>query len=283
MRRSGRGKNRLNILIKSLILLGFASFFLKAILTGDVTLYVHPRTIPVIAFASVVMIVIAIFMLGELFAGATEKVRGRTLVIWLFPLLLAFAVPAQSLGADVAAAGEIQLSGSAALSADSSAGLSPEVPRDETNSSALPESGQQAVQEETADPFAKEDGRLLRDGVLVMDSDQFYRSMIEISDNLDQYLGVPVEVTGFVFRDVEDIKDDQFVPARMLMTCCAADLVPIGLLCSYEETGTLSENDWVRVTGTIGETEYMGKTIPCIDADSVEISQAPQDAYVYPY
>ena len=49
----------INTAIKIILLLGFASFFMVTIFTGSVSLYVHPRIVPYMIFASVVMVIIA--------------------------------------------------------------------------------------------------------------------------------------------------------------------------------------------------------------------------------
>lgn len=283
MKRLGQGRYRLNIIIRIVILLGFASFFLKTIITNDVTLYVHPRTVPVIIIAGGVMIIIAFLLLGQLFRPAQGKEKSWTLVIWTLPLFLAFAFPAHSLGADASAVGEVQLSGGSAVFDAGNTGVTSQGTQKDGLSSALAESEEPTAQEEVTAQASDDNGLLQPEDMLVMDSNNFYRCIMEICDNLDKYIGTPIEVTGFVFREVNSVKDDQFVPARMLMTCCAADLMPVGLLCCYEGTGALSEGDWVKVTGTIEEVEYKGSKIPCILADSVEGTRAPEDSYIYPY
>ena len=63
----------INIALKILLLFGFAAFFLRTVLTGSVSLYVHPRIIPYMIFAAAAMIVIAFLLFGDLFKSTGKK------------------------------------------------------------------------------------------------------------------------------------------------------------------------------------------------------------------
>ncbi|WP_408647987.1 TIGR03943 family putative permease subunit [Vallitalea guaymasensis] len=43
-----------------------------------------------------------------------------------------------------------------------------------------------------------------------------------------------MEVIGLVFKDNKEFKDNEFVPARLLMVCCATDMVPICFYVIYQ-------------------------------------------------
>jgi len=259
-----KNTNRLNInaALKSLLLLGFAAFFLVSIATGSVTLYVHPRIIPYMVFAAAAMIIIALLLLRELFRPVGKSVNSWPLLFFVIPLITAFALPAQAMNSTDGAIGEVQLSsvGTGSDKETDNAGSSPAIERADSNK-----------------------GVTLQNGVLIIDSGNFYECLCRIYVDIDKYKGTPVEVAGFVFKDNESFADDEFVPARLMMVCCAADMQPVGLLCRYEKASELKADSWVKVSGTIGETEFDGETIPCIIAESVEITEEPDDAYIYPY
>jgi putative membrane protein len=65
----------INVALKILLLLGFAFFFLNSVVTGSVSLYVHPRIIPYLIFAAVVMVIIALLLMGNLFNPQKQKVK----------------------------------------------------------------------------------------------------------------------------------------------------------------------------------------------------------------
>jgi len=137
--------------------------------------------------------------------------------------------------------------------------------------------------ENTTTNETSKNGLQLKNGVLVMSDNNFYECMNEIYSNMDKYDGVQIEVVGFVFNDNEGFLDNEFVPARMMMTCCAADMVPVGFLCRYDKASELKADAWVKVTGTIGKTQFDGETVPYIKAESVEKAEKPDVEYVYPY
>lgn len=120
------------------------------------------------------------------------------------------------------------------------------------------------------------------DGSVQVSDDQFYGWNSEIFTNMKRYDGVKITIKGFVYKDPQTMGRGQFVPARMLMYCCAADVCPCGLLCSYDKADTLQDNSWVTVTGVIHIGQYQGKASPVISVTSVSAAQAPQDEYVYP-
>jgi len=120
------------------------------------------------------------------------------------------------------------------------------------------------------------------DGSIMVTDGQFYGWSSEIFTNMKRYDGVKITIRGFVYKDPQTMSGSQFVPARMLMYCCSADVCPCGLICSYDKTDTLQENSWVTVTGMIHLGQYQGKTSPIINVTSVSQAQAPQDEYVYP-
>ena len=77
----------INVALKILLLLGFAFFFLNSVVTGSVSLYVHPRIIPYLIFPAVVMIIMALLLLGELFKPHKQKLSLLSLAFLYYPFL----------------------------------------------------------------------------------------------------------------------------------------------------------------------------------------------------
>ncbi len=267
-----------NVALKILLLFGFSVFFLITIFTGSVSLYVHPRIIPYMFFAAAAMISIALLLFRDLFKPTKENENSWPLLFFIIPLILAFSLPAKSFDSSTGAIGDIQLSSGGATSTSTV-----EATQKSGNTENAEESGSDLDTGDTDENEAAKEGLSLQNGVLVMDSNNFYECLCEIYADLDQYKQTPVEVVGFVFREDESLADDEFVPARLMMVCCAADMQPVGLLCQYDKASELKADSWVKVIGTIEETKFDGGTIPCIVAQSVEITEEPDAAYVYPY
>ena len=92
------------------------------------------------------------------------------------------------------------------------------------------------------------------------------------------YEGYEIQMHGTVYRD-DTLTVGQFGLIRMLMSCCVADLQPCGPLCIWDQAETLSQDEWVTVTGTYHYDEEKGMEIQVL---KVEKAEAAEDEYVYP-
>lgn len=93
---------------------------------------------------------------------------------------------------------------------------------------------------------------------------------IDCMDKPDRYRGKVVEFTGMVLKS-PDFPKNYFVPGRMAMTCCEADMTFLGYVCKAREAKRLETRDWVRVRARV---EYelwpdYGKTGSVLYAESV--------------
>jgi putative membrane protein len=252
-------------MLKMMILLGFALFLGTILITGDVTQYVHPRNIPFIAFGAAVMAVLACFYALELFRPGHKKTRALPLLFFVVPLLMAFALPAQAFDSESANVGSVSLQNPGQGSAPAA------------------DSGQIEATPAPTVPQLQDTGPKRQDGAVVMDNDNFYPWLETLYDDTGTYVGKRIEVVGFVYRDAGQMGEGAFVPARLMMVCCAADMTPVGLLCLYDGAGKLEQDAWVKVTGTVGTTTLDGETIPCIENATVQPADAPAEDYIYPF
>jgi putative membrane protein len=222
------------------------------------------------------MLIIAVLLIGELTKATNVKTNIWPLLFFLIPLLMAYTIPPQSFDSNTRTVGDIQ------LASDKSMDL---------NNDILQESGQEyGAEENSADTdyngIAYQDtnnGLDMQNGVITMDSNNFSYCLNEVYCNIDTYEGMPLEIVGFVFKDKEKLKTNEFVAARLMMVCCAADMQTVGFLCQYEKAVELEEESWVVVSGTISKTEFEGEYIPIINVQNVEITEKPQHDYIYPY
>ncbi|GMQ59678.1 TIGR03943 family protein [Vallitalea sediminicola] len=288
-------KFNINICLKILLLLGFASFYLFTVFSGSVKQYVHPRIIPYIIFAAIVMVLIAILLVGELPKKQHLKTKSWTLLFFLIPLLMGFALPPETFDSSTKATGSLELSSSTIYATDKTSSK-PVVEQDqtpvETNGAVdiivrneIDDSSDNSSNKTSSDSSSDSFNDIINidEDVIVMDDSNYYKYLTEIYENLDKYKGTKIEVIGFVFKDNKEFADNEFVPARLLMVCCAADMVPIGFLCQYDNTVQLEKDSWVKVTGTLDSKEFEGNKIPNINATTVQQVDEPEDAYIYPY
>ncbi|MDD4369428.1 MAG: TIGR03943 family protein [Oscillospiraceae bacterium] len=123
-------------------------------------------------------------------------------------------------------------------------------------------------------------------GTITVANEDFGSWMMALFANPDKYAGFTVTVTGYVFKDSTALDVDQFVPARLMMYCCVADLSPAGLICHYDDAAELEADSWVTVTGRlyVGTRDYDSgqKVVPMLEVSSVQAADKVE-GYVYPY
>lgn len=94
---------------------------------------------------------------------------------------------------------------------------------------------------------------------------------IDCMDKPDRYRGKVVEFTAMVLKSPEFPKN-YFVPGRMAMTCCEADMTFLGYVCKAREAKNLETRQWVRVRARIEYEEWQdyGGIGPVLYGVSVE-------------
>ncbi len=97
---------------------------------------------------------------------------------------------------------------------------------------------------------------------------------IDALDKEDRYEDKVVEFTAMVLKSPEFPKN-YFVPGRMAMTCCEADMTYHGFICKAREARSLETGKWVKVRAKIAYEfwqDYDGVG-PVLYAESVEPAQ----------
>ena len=292
---SGFRRINLDALLKMLVLLGFALFFYSIVRSGQVQLYVHPRIVPYIKFGIVMMVLISLFYTRDLFKPKRRSNLAPYL-LFLIPLILAFALPAKSMDSTSMSFGDMGIArkvGGAQLNSgpadnpgyfspgDEAAGAGNDLNSDP---SVLPgpDNSPDSLALAGPDPDQKDSGLKLQNDRVVMDDDNFVKWLQEIYEKMGVYEGKKIEVTGFVFKD-KQFEKNEFVPARLMMACCTADLQPVGFLCRYDKASELKQDTWIKVTGRVKIIDYKGQKTPVIDAESIVGADKPKNEYVYPY
>lgn len=240
--------------------------------------YVTPRMVPYLCFTAIVLLAWAGFRLRELFRPQHRNRAAHCLILIIPTLLLLLPLGAISSSSGygstlsgISGSGQTAFSGTAASTgASASSGTS-----SGTNGTAAASSQTDAVKQSSLS--------LAKDGSIQVSDDQFYAWLSEIYTNMDKYDGKTITIKGFVYRDSSAMQSNQFVPARMLMYCCAADLVPCGMLCEYDKVSELQAGDWVTVTGTIQIQKEQGEQQPVISVRQVISAHPPSEEYVYPW
>ncbi len=94
---------------------------------------------------------------------------------------------------------------------------------------------------------------------------------IDCMDKQERYKGKVVEFTGMVLKS-KNFPKNYFVPGRMAMTCCEADMTFLGYVCKAREAKKLETRQWVKVRAKIEYEEWQdyGGVGPVLYAQSVE-------------
>lgn len=94
---------------------------------------------------------------------------------------------------------------------------------------------------------------------------------LDMLEKPDRYRGKSVEFTAMVLKAPEYPKN-YFVPGRMAITCCEADMTFLGYMCKARNARNLESGQWVRVKAKV-EYEYSPEFEgdgPMLYADYVE-------------
>ena len=114
--------------------------------------------------------------------------------------------------------------------------------------------------------------------VTVIAPEDFGIWYIDCMDKPDRYRGKVVEFTGMVMKSNKFPKN-YFVPGRMAMTCCEADMTFLGFICKAREARNLENRQWAKVRAKIEYEEWQdyGGVGPVLYAESVEPAEPIKD------
>ena len=94
---------------------------------------------------------------------------------------------------------------------------------------------------------------------------------IDMLDKPERYRGKTVEFTAMVLK-TPDFPKNYFVPGRMAMTCCEADMTFLSFMCKARNARLLETKEWVKVRARVEyeySPEYEGEG-PMLYAEYVE-------------
>ena len=246
---------KINIEVLLIILLGFAFLFYYIIMTSKGLLYVNAKIVSIVA-----MITLSLFIVRDLFKPKRKKNINSYLFI-IIPLFMASILPATS----VSARSMSTISKSNQQIADTKQ----DKPTVNNTKTSKITSGKVVVKLK------------MQGNTIFVNDNNFVRWTEEITNNMVKYKGKKIELTGFVFKS-DGFKENEFVPARLMMTCCAADSVPVGILANYDKAKDLKKDTWIKVTGKIKIVDYQGEKTPIIIVKSIQNAVKPTIDYVKP-
>lgn len=273
-------KIRFEYFLQAAILFGFALYFTGTVVTGTVYRYVHERHVPMLLLSAAALMLLGIVKWRQAVTAVSGRMifqsasasrqtadETRPQVHTFRRILFALTRYRNLLGPAVFAAALIGMLAAAGTNLRFS---------QFAYSDSLGESS--AV---SAAPITVPQPLLVQDGRIIMDDVHFSAWMSELYTKLDLWVGTKITASGSVWKDGDLFASDEFALARMMMVCCAADLQPVGILAKWDEHQTLTDGEWVEITGTIAKTPYKDRFDPLIIVESVKKITPPQQEYVY--
>lgn len=101
-----------------------------------------------------------------------------------------------------------------------------------------------------------------------------------VHENIDNYVGVKINFTGYVYR-VLDLNENQFILARDMLVSSDFQSVIVGFLCEADKANDFENNTWVNITGKIKKGNYYGD-MPIVKVTEIKKVDKPNDEFVYP-
>lgn len=101
------------------------------------------------------------------------------------------------------------------------------------------------------------------------------------SETYAEFNGLPVDISGFVYRE-PDFELDELMVSRFTMSCCVADAFAIGIPMILTDGLDLPDGTWIRVQGSLQASDFVDDFVPVIQAESVEVIDPPAQPYLYP-
>lgn len=234
-----------------ILLLAISFYFYKLISSKEIRMFISPTMNKYVMFASITLLILAIFQIPKILNTQNDRPKFGYLIFGI-PIIIGILVNPNGLTQQIADTKGVNVS-------------------------------QNTYQSSTK--VQKEDSSKTKNTEIVMTENNFFTFLNEIDDNPDKFKNYRITLTGFIYKN-DNIKANQFVIARMLMVCCAADTQIVGFLCDSSGQN-LDKNTWVQVTGILDTTNYIDNSskqtslIPLIKIQNIKKVNPPASKYIY--
>ena len=267
---------RLQVILQTVILFGFALYFTSVVVSGSAYRYVHERHVPMLLLSAAVFFIIGVLKLKRVMQesqSCTSLFYNGYAAVFDRP-----AGDSRSGRADVfgSAVFAVALAGMV-VAAKTGVAFSQFSYADSLGSQYTAAPPARTALTRIAPPQLP-----LQDGRIIMDDDTFSLWLTELYTKLDKWVGAEITAVGSVWKDSELFEPHDFALARMMMTCCAADMQPVGLLAQWSGAQELTDGEWVEITGTLSKKPYKAGFDPYIIVASVKKIDSPGREYIYP-
>lgn len=290
----------LEVIVEILTFIIMAAAMIYLVKSNKYLMYVTPKMKPFLYFTACGFGILALCQIPNIFQAKYQKKYLRYCAL-LIPVLL-FMVPRSSLKASASAAAYNSSMSNGDVSDVQTKNVAKQDSETDTQTEESSTSDNVSVEESTisdsasiemnstgGDSQESSETTIALEGmdevnktITISDAD-FYDWVCELYANVDTYEGYTVTMKGMVYHDDSTMESTEFATVRLAMVCCAADMVPCGPMCIYDNAPSLTEDAWITITGIIHAGTYEGTKEPEIDVTNVETADAPKEEYLYPY
>jgi putative membrane protein len=277
---------KLNIetIIKILILLSFSVFYFKIIVNNEIIKYVHPRIVPFVALGIISMVIIALFLIKDSFHSKKKKIKIKNYIIFIIPLIMVFFMQSTNAESTTITSSDINANTNSNIISNSTLN---KVSTNNTNQDNNSNNGStfdlyEGKTETNGQGTSDKKNLDIKDNIINITPKNFVFSLDEILDNPDKYIGLEIEITGFVYKD-KTLKENEFIVGRFMMVCCVADLQIAGLSSEFTNLEAYPNDTWIQIKGKIKNDTSNGTANPVIVVEHMEKDLNPDTSYVYPF
>lgn len=248
-------KLNVNNLIWLIILLCYTFYFAALFYTGNINLFIHPKMHKYTTVALIALMILSSFQFVRLFEENDDGDIKLGYLILIIPVAIGIMYKPRALTGKWVEVRGLNLLQVGNINHEH---------KDKENI-------------ETA---------IFNNNVIHLNDNNYVEALNILYSSKERYKGKKVAFDGFVYKQ-KNMNSNQFIAARMIISCCAADTQITGLVCKYNESSILKENQWVRITGTIDTVKYMDENyikegiVPQILVESVEEISEPVNKYIY--
>jgi uncharacterized repeat protein (TIGR03943 family) len=265
--------------IRGIILIGFTMLLFKLLVTGNIQNFIAPRMIHFVYITLFICLLLGIVQIwrsgtkttASCSCGEEHEIPNTTGSLLLYSLFIIPIVTGFLFSDSI-------IDGSVAAKRGINFGR-----QQDLNGQLLTdgeENPNQLVQEPPKGYFEKLERELQSLNTIVVDDERYISIMDVIGKDVTGFKGKAITLTGFIHRE-ENMEKDTAVIARFGITCCVADASVFGMLATGKDVASLTDDTWVRVTGTLDETMYIDALFPIVKVTNIEKIPEPKMPYVY--
>ena len=127
--------------------------------------------------------------------------------------------------------------------------------------------------------FSYKDSNSTKQNILEINSDEYTNFLKASHENIDDYIGMDVNITGYIYR-LPDFSSTQFVLARTMILEDPSQSVIVGMLCECSSATKYDTGTWINISGTIERGNYNSE-LPIIKVNDIKAVSSPKDEFVY--